>query len=87
MPKKRIELFFTQAFAKAELANLGQAELDRYENSLKVYRDLKGVIDTAFDEGIHEGILKVAKAMKLKGLVIKDIAELTGLPETEINNL
>ena len=40
---------FTQAFEKAELAKFGQAELDSYENSLKIYRDLKGVIDTAFD--------------------------------------
>ncbi|PDS21876.1 hypothetical protein B0A78_13465, partial [Flavobacterium columnare NBRC 100251 = ATCC 23463] len=42
---------FTQAFEKAELANFGQWELDKYESSLKVYRDLKSIIDTAFDDG------------------------------------
>ncbi len=42
---------FTEAFEKAELAKLDQTELDSYENSLKIYRDLKGVIDTAFEEG------------------------------------
>ncbi len=80
-------------------AKFDQTELDSYENSLKTYRDLKGVIDTAFDEGKTEGRLEgkmegkmegkveVAKAMKLKGLSIRDIAELTGLPENEINKL
>lgn len=61
------------------------------EQSLKVYRDLKGVIDTAFDEGKMEGKIEgkieVARKMKLKGLSATDIAELTGLSESEINNL
>lgn len=74
---------FTQAFEKAEL--------DSYEKSLKIYRDLKGVIDNAFDdgktEGKMEGKLEVALKMKQKGLPLKDIAELTGLLEEEINNL
>lgn len=42
-----------QAFEKAELANMVPAERDKYEASLKVYRDLKNVIDTACDEGIE----------------------------------
>jgi len=74
---------FIQAFEKAELAKFNQTELDSYENSLKSYRDLKGVIDTAFDEGK----LEVAKKMKLRGLSPKDIAELTGLSEPEIEKL
>lgn len=78
---------FTQAFEKAELANFEQADLDKYENSLKVYRDLKGVIDTAFDEGKNERSIEIAKAMKQKGLSITDIAELTGLSEEEIDKL
>ena len=78
---------FTQAFEKAELAKYGQAELDNYENSLKAYRDLKGVIDTAFDEGKIEGKIEVAKKMKLKGLSSSDISDLTGLSESEIDKL
>ncbi len=78
---------FIQAFEKAELAKFNQTELDSYENSLKTYRDLKGVIDTAFDEGKLEGKIEVAKKMKLKGLSLKDIAELTGLAESEIEKL
>ena len=78
---------FIQAFEKAELANFNQIELDSYENSLKTYRDLKGVIDTAFDEGKTEGKLEVAKKMKLKGILYKDISESTGLSESEIEKL
>ncbi len=82
---------FTQAFEKAELAKLGQADLDSYENSLKVYRDLKGVIDTAFDEGKIEAKIEakieVAKRMKAKGLSDSDIFDLTGLTKDEIARL
>jgi predicted transposase/invertase (TIGR01784 family) len=78
---------FDQAFEKAELASLGQAELDRYESSLKVYRDLKGVVDTAFDEGKAEGILEVAQRMKAKGFSTSDIAETTGLSHEQIDAL
>lgn len=82
---------FYQAFEKAELAKLGQVELDSYENSLKIYRDLKGVIDTAFDEGKLEGrlegILKVAKAMKANEISIEMIVKTTGLSENEIEKL
>jgi predicted transposase/invertase (TIGR01784 family) len=78
---------FTQAFEKAELAKYGQAELDSYQNSLKTYRDLKGVIDTAFDEGKLEGKLEVAKKMKHKGLPLSYISDLTGLSENEIDKL
>jgi predicted transposase/invertase (TIGR01784 family) len=78
---------FTQAFEKAELAKFGQIELDIYESSLKTYRDLKGVIDTAFDEGKLEGILLVAKKLKDKGVELSLIIETTGLANDEIERL
>lgn len=78
---------FTKAFEKAELAKLGQAELDSYENSLKYYRDLKGVIDTAFDEGKLEGKIEVAKALKESGIPTDIIMKTTGMSEKEIDKL
>ena len=82
---------FEQAFEKAELANFGQVDLDKYENSLKIYRDLKGVIDTAFDEGKIEGkiegMLDMAKMMKAEGEPLEKIIRYTGLSEEEINRL
>jgi predicted transposase/invertase (TIGR01784 family) len=74
---------FSQAFEKAELAKFGQVELANYENSLKIYRDLKGVIDTAFDEGKVE----VAKKLKELGVDFEIITKSTGLTKEEIERL
>lgn len=90
---------FTKAFEKAELAKFGQAELDNYESSLKVFRDNKAVFDyakqTAYDEGLSEGKMKgltegkieVAKALKISGISTEIIIKTTGLSESEINKL
>ena len=75
---------FIQAFEKAEIAKYSDEERHDYEQSLKVYRDLKGVIDTAFDEGKAEGkaegeasaIRRVAeKAIKHGKLTDEEIAD------------
>jgi predicted transposase/invertase (TIGR01784 family) len=78
---------FSKAFEKAEIAKYGAIELDNYENSLKSYRDLKGVIDTAFDEGKMEGKLETAKSFKKLGISIEIIIEATGLTKEEIERL
>jgi predicted transposase/invertase (TIGR01784 family) len=78
---------FTQAFEKAELAKFGPDNLNNYENSLKVYRDLKGVIDTAFDEGKLARNIEVAKTLKKRKVPVDIIIEATGLSEIEINSL
>jgi predicted transposase/invertase (TIGR01784 family) len=78
---------FSQAFEKAEIAKYSQSELDNYENSLKSYRDLKGVIDTAFDDGKLEGKLEIAKSLKLLGIEINVISKSTGLSIEEIEKL
>ncbi|MET2997099.1 hypothetical protein ABXT01_14430, partial [Flavobacterium columnare] len=70
-------------------------DLDKYESSLKVYRDLKGVIDTAFDEGKMEGLIEgliegeikgkiegkieTAKSLKKLGVSVEIITQATGL--------
>jgi predicted transposase/invertase (TIGR01784 family) len=58
---------------------------------LKVYRDLKGVIDTAFEEGKLEGQIKrnieIAKALKSRGISIQIISQTTGLTIEEIEKL
>jgi predicted transposase/invertase (TIGR01784 family) len=89
------DAIFSKAFEKAEIAKYGAIELDHYENSLKTYRDLKGVIDTAFDEGklegkqegILEGKLEIAKNAKQIGLKTEDIIKLTGLSKAIIEKL
>jgi predicted transposase/invertase (TIGR01784 family) len=78
---------FSKAFEKAEIAKYGAIELDKYADSLKSYRDLKGVIDTAFDEGKLEGKLETAKSFKKLGVSIEIIIEATGLTKEEIEKL
>ncbi len=75
----------------AELEKLMPNERNSYEKSLKYYRDLKNVTDTAKDEGRIEGriegINKVAKNLKALGLPIEQIMQATGLLRAEIKNL
>ncbi|MEX8546477.1 MAG: Rpn family recombination-promoting nuclease/putative transposase [Mucilaginibacter sp.] len=90
---------FAQAFEKAEIANFKQDELDRYEYSLKAFRDNKATydyaIETAYDEGkseginegISQGILKVAKSLKESGLSTDLIVKATGLSAEDIEKL
>ena len=94
---------FKNAFEKAEIANYNTAELDKYQASLKVFRDNKAVYDyaveTAFDDGKTEGMtegiskgmiegkLEVAKALKENGVPTEIIMKTTGLSESEIGKL
>jgi len=82
---------FSEAFAKAELAKLGTAEYANYEHSLKIYRDLKSVIDTAYDEGKIEGKIEekidIAKSLKELGVAVDTIIQATGLTRKDIEEL
>ena len=57
-PAKLQEKIFSQLFEQAEIAQYDKKEYQQYEASLKQYRDLKNVIDTAKEEGIEEGMEK-----------------------------
>lgn len=78
---------FIQAFEKAEIAKYSEEERNNYEESLKTYRDLKGIIDTAFDEGKVEGKYETAQLMKDEGEPIEKIIRYTGLTKQEIDKL
>ena len=83
---------FQQAFDKAELAKLGSVEMEEYERSLKVFRDLNGAFTTAHDEGKVEGIIEgkiegkteIASFMKAENETIEKIIKYTGLTKEEI---
>lgn len=94
-PLKLQDSVFQKLFEAAEIAKFSPEERDAYEDSLKYYRDLKNVVDTSREEGIQEGIEKgieqrnveIVRKMKEKGMSNVEIAELTGLTVTEINDL
>jgi len=94
-PQKLQDRVFQKLFEQAAIANYSDTEYAEYEESLKVYRDLQNVIDTAYDdgklEGIEEGIQTEkrdnAYKMKQKGYTVEDIADITGLSIQTINTL
>ena len=89
------EKIFTKLFAAAEIAKYSREEREIYENSLKYYRDIKNVVDTAYEdgelkgkiEGKIEGKFEIAKKLKRMGLNVEQIIEATGLSKEEIENL
>jgi predicted transposase/invertase (TIGR01784 family) len=95
IPQSIADEVFKQAFEKAELANLGAVEMDNYEKSLKIFRDLNGAFDTAFSdgksegkiEGKLEGKMEIAKALKSMGVLTATIIASTGLTKEEIEKL
>jgi predicted transposase/invertase (TIGR01784 family) len=83
-PAKLQERVFTRLFEAAEIGRFNRAERAQYEESLKVYRDLKNVIDTARGDGRNEKAVEVARNALAEGLPPSLIAKLTGLSEEEI---
>lgn len=82
---------FSKAFEKAEIAKYEPNELDKYQASLKIFRDNKAVFDyakdTAYDEGKLVGKLETAKSFKKLGVSIEIIIEATGLSKEEIDKI
>ena len=67
LPAKFQEHIFRKLFKVAEIANFSQEERQSYENSLKYYRDLKNVTDTAREEGREEGKIEGREEGKIEG--------------------
>ena len=92
LPPRLQERIFEKLFNIAELATYNQTERYAYHDSVKYYRDMKNVIDTALVDGLAQGIAqgetaamqKVARKMKARGDSVADIVALTGLSEDEI---
>jgi predicted transposase/invertase (TIGR01784 family) len=68
VPIKLQQTIFLSIFDKAQIAKFNPAERQAYEDSLKYYRDLKNVIDTARGEAKEEGILKGIELGKQEGI-------------------
>ena len=78
---------FKKLFHTAEISRFSPKERAAYEDSLKYYRDINNVIDTAWREGKEERNRELAKKMKEKGMSLEDIASITGLSISEIKVL
>ncbi len=87
IPKELKENIFEQLFERAEIAKFSPEEVQEYEDSLKIYRDLKNSIDTARAEGKIEGKIEIAKKLLHKNMLIEDIIEITGLSKEKIEKI
>jgi len=97
------EEVFVKGFEAAEIANFDKKQMVEYEDSLKIYRDLKGVVDTSFEDGEIKGMekgekigmekgekkkaIEIAKILKKDGIDIEIISKSTGLSNEEIEKL
>ena len=78
---------FTRLFEQAEIARYTPEERQDYEDSLKVYRDMKNVLDTAELKGALKEKRKNTKVMKALGLPSETIAKVTGMSVEDIAKL
>ena len=68
------EAVFTKLFEKAQLAAFNPAEQRQYEDSLKYYRDLKNVTDTAREEGREEQLREAVRTLQANGFAVEAVA-------------
>jgi predicted transposase/invertase (TIGR01784 family) len=99
IPAKFQDRIFKKLFSAAEISKLSIEEARRYEDSLKVYRDIKNSLDTAREEGrekgreegLKEGIQKAkyedALNMLADGLPVEKVSKYTGLPVDAVRKL
>ena len=80
-PRKLREKIFTRLFETAQVAKFNKAERAGYEESLKIYRDLVNVVNTATEKGETKGFKKGMKKGLAEG-VKKGLAE--GIAEGEL---
>ena len=78
-------------FLFIELPSFTKEERERYDESIKVYRDNLAVIaferEEGFAKGVKEGIEKTARKMREMGVAMDLIVGATGLSADEIEAL
>ena len=102
-PVQLQERVFERLFRVAEIAKFSRDELAEYEDSLKRYRDMNNVINTAKQDGWKEGkeegrkegqeqgrtmtLEATIRRCEQKGMSIDEIADITDLPYDEVKNI
>jgi len=80
------ENVFMQLFEVARITNFSPIEREAYENSLKYYRDMNGVIETAREEGVRSLLLKLI-SRKLGSMPDQIKVLLQGLAPEQLDSL
>ena len=91
MPFKNEKYLFEKLEETASVEAMTEEERERYEASLKAYRDYYACLEYREEKGRREGEneerMKIARAMKSKGFSAEEIAGITGLPIEEAGQL
>ncbi|WP_375562124.1 Rpn family recombination-promoting nuclease/putative transposase [Bernardetia sp. OM2101] len=83
IPDKLKTSMFEKVFEIAEITKYNEQEKYAYQDSLKVYRDMKNVIDTA----VRESHIEIAKDLLKEGMPIEKISQILKLSTTEVEKL
>jgi predicted transposase/invertase (TIGR01784 family) len=89
------ERIFDKVFKTAEIAKFNKKERGAYEDSLKQYRDIKNVVDTAKEEGKEIGkeigkqerSIEIARNFLTSGLSIEIVAKNTNLSIEKVQEI
>ena len=87
IPEILQEEIFKKAFKTAEIANLSKDEYKKYIDSLDAYREVKGVRETAIEEGWSARTIEFAKEMINENETIEKIIKYTKLDRETIEKL
>ncbi|MEM9847523.1 MAG: Rpn family recombination-promoting nuclease/putative transposase [Bacteroidota bacterium] len=94
-PEALQERVFKKLFEVAEIAGFTEEERKEYEESLKTYRDIKNVVDTARAEGKTEGKIegKVEEKEEViercieENMPVEIISKIVNLPVEEVSKI
>ena len=86
-PKELQERVFKKLFKVAEIAGFTPEEREEYEESLKSYRDIKNVVDTAREEGKVEEKEEVIERCMEEDMTAEVISKIVNLPISEVNKI
>ena len=89
-PESLQETAFNELFEVAAIANFSRTEEASYHNSLKYYRDMNNVVDTARQEGIEKGReegRREERSKMLLRLLPRSVGELSDDLQSQINQL
>ena len=75
----------------ADISAMSKADRDKYDESIKKYRDtinvMEGAIEKGYKKGRNEMAQNIAGQLKAMGMSFADIQKATGLPAEEIEKL
>ena len=96
MPFKAQKSVFDKLEKIVDIASLSKEEREKYDESIKIYRDNLAVaagqrelgkeegLKEGMKKGIKKGLEKVARNLKITGMSSEEISKITGLSVSEI---